>query len=197
MPVSRKFTLVLGAAVAAFFFGAGRSSGQGAPDPAALMTAQRDAMKRLAFMDGQWRGPASITLPNGQKHTVTQTERVGPMLDGTIRVVEGRGYEADGKTAFNALAVVSYDPAKKSYSLRSYAQGRSGDFTLTPTERGVKWEIEAGPMTIRYTAEIADGKWHEIGERILPGRDPIRFHEMTLTRIGDTKWPSADAVPPQ
>ena len=67
-------------------------------DPAALMAAQREAMAKLAFMDGVWRGPASTVLPSGEKHDITQTERIGPLLGGIVKVIEGRGYEPDGKT---------------------------------------------------------------------------------------------------
>lgn len=49
---------------------------QGRPDPAALMAAQVEAMKRLAAMDGVWRGPAWTILPSGEKHAIVQTERV-------------------------------------------------------------------------------------------------------------------------
>ncbi len=50
-------------------------------------------------------------------------------------------------------------------------------------------------MTIRYTATVKDGTWNEVGERILPGKAPIRFYEMNLKRLGDTTWPAADPVP--
>ncbi len=170
------------------------ASAQGRPDPTALMEAQRDAMKALAFMDGEWRGRAWTMLPNGEKHSITQTERVGAFLDGSVKVIEGRGYEADGKVSFNAFATVSYDPAARVYNMRSYAMGRSGDYTLTPTADGFTWEIPAGPMTIRYTATIKDGKWHEVGDRVMPGKDPVRFLEMSLERIGDTDWPAGGAV---
>ncbi|MDQ2944650.1 MAG: DUF1579 domain-containing protein, partial [Acidobacteriota bacterium] len=49
--------------------------GQGPPDAAALIAAQKQAMAPLAFMDGVWRGPAWTILPSGEKHTITQTER--------------------------------------------------------------------------------------------------------------------------
>lgn len=52
------------------------ASMQGRPDPAALMAAQVEAMKRLAAMDGVWRGPAWTILPSGEKHAIVQTERV-------------------------------------------------------------------------------------------------------------------------
>jgi len=165
------------------------------PDPAAIIAAQREALARLAHMDGTWRGAAWTILPSGEKHTLTQTERVGPFLGGSVRVIEGRGYEADGSVGFNALGIVSYDPEKRTYAFHSYAMGRAGDFVLTPTDDGYVWEIPLGPMTIRYTAVIKDGKWREVGDRIVPGKDPVRFFEMDLTRIGDTDWPEGGAVP--
>jgi hypothetical protein len=173
------------------------ASAQSRPDPAALAAAQREAMSRLDFMDGEWRGSAWTMLPSGERHEVTQTERVGPFLDGSIKIVEGRGYEGDGSLGFNALGIISYDPQTEAYSMHSYAQGHVGDFVLTPIADGFQWEIPAGPMTIRYTAVIKDGTWREVGDRILPGQDPIRFLEMTLTRVGDTSWPAAGAVKPE
>jgi hypothetical protein len=172
------------------------ASGQGRPDPAALITAQREAMAPLAWMDGVWRGPASIMLPSG-KHTVTQTERIGPFLDGSIKVVEGRGYEADGRVGFNAFGIISYSPATRGYTLHSHAQGQVGDFPLKLTSDGYVWEIPAGPATIRYTAVIKNGAWQEVGDRIVPGQEPVRFFEMNLTRVGDTNWPAAGQIPPK
>lgn len=171
--------------------------GQGRPDPAATITAQREAMSSLAFMDGEWRGPAWTILPSGEKHTLTQTERIGPFLDGSVKVIEGKGYEADGKVGFNAFATISYNPSTRAYTMHSYAQGNVGDFSLKPTADGFTWEIPVGAMTIRYTAVIKDGAWREVGDRIMPGREPVRFFEMNLKRLGDTSWPAGGAVSPK
>jgi hypothetical protein len=171
--------------------------GQGRPDPAKLIAAQREAMAPLASMDGMWRGPAWTILPSGEKHTLTQTERVGPFLDGSVRVIEGKGYEADGKVGFNAFATISYNPSTRAYTMHSYAMGNVGDFVLKPTSDGFIWEIPVGSMTIRYTAVIKDGTWREVGERIMPGQEPVRFFEMNLKRLGDTNWPSEGAVSPK
>src|ERR1700704_2087109 len=95
------------------------ASGQGRPDPATLIAAQREAMAPLAFMDGVWRGPAWTILSSGEKHNITQTERIGPFLDGSVKVIEGRGYNEDGTVGFNAFAIISYDPATKVYTMRS------------------------------------------------------------------------------
>lgn len=86
-------------------------------------------------MDGVWRGPASTVLPSGEKHVVTQTERVGPFLGGSVKVIEGRGYEADGKVAFNAFGTISFNPANSNFTLHSYAMGQVSDFALTPKSR--------------------------------------------------------------
>lgn len=166
-------------------------------DPAPRIAAQREALKVLDWMDGHWRGPAWILLPTGARHSMTQTERVGSFLDGAVKVIEGRGYDADGSVSFNAFGIISYDPDNRTYSMRSYARGNIGDFVIVPTADGFVWEIPAGPAIIRYTAVIRDGTWHETGERIVPGQDPLRFIEFTLTRVEDTDWPAAGAVAPQ
>lgn len=166
-------------------------------DPATMIAAQREAMLPLAFMDGVWRGAAWTILPSGQKHNITQTERIGPFLDGSIKLMEGRGYEPDGRVGFNAFAILFYNQSTRTYTLHSHAQGYVGDFVLKPTADGYVWEIPAGPMIIRYTAVIKDGAWREVGDRIMPGKEPVRFFEMNLKRVGDSAWPSAGAIPPK
>jgi hypothetical protein len=171
--------------------------GQGRQDPAVTIAAQRDAMVQLAFMDGVWRGTAWTILQSGEKHTITQTERIGPFLDGSVKVLEGRGYNPDGKVSFNAFGTISYNTTTHVFTLHSYAQGNVGDFVLTPSHDGYVWEIPAGTMTIRYTAVIKDGTWREVGDRIVPGKEPIQFFEMNLKRVSDSTWPAAGAVPPK
>jgi hypothetical protein len=183
--------------VAALVGMAATASAQGRPDSAALQAAQREAMAPLAFMDGVWRGPASTTTAPGVTHAVTQTERIGPFLDGSVKVIEGRGYDAEGKVTFNAFGIISYNPATRAYTMRSYAMGQVGDFALQRKPDGFVWEIPAGPMTIRYTAVVKNGVWHEVGDRIAPDKEPVRFFEMTLKRVGDTYWPTAGAIGPK
>ena len=90
-----------------------------APDTPALLAAQRQAMLPLAALDGQWRGTARIFLPDGKTRELVQTERVGPMLGGTVKVIEGRGHGADGSLDFNAFAVISYMPTSNKYNFNS------------------------------------------------------------------------------
>jgi len=165
------------------------------PDAAARMAAQRTAMARLAGMNGVWRGPAWSLTPAGRRE-VTQTERIGPFLDGAVKVIEGRGYLPDGSVGFNAFGVISFDPATGNYTLSSWAQGYGGDFPLRVTDTGYVWEVPGGPGTIiRYTATIANNQWREIGERIVGAGPPLQIFEMNLVRVGDTSWPAGDPVP--
>lgn len=165
--------------------------------PQALIDAQKTALSKLAMLDGQWRGPASVTMPDGTTHKFTQTERIGPLLDGSIRLIEGRSYDTTGQTVFNAFAVISYDPASHAYTMHSYAQGRSGDFKFVPTADGYSWEIPAGPATIRYTAVVKGDHYIESGERVVQGQAPVKFFHMELTRLGDSAWPAVDPVSPK
>lgn len=158
--------------------------------------AQRAALDRLAFLDGTWRGPATIHSPGGTT-VLTQTERVGPMLGGSVRVIEGRGYAADGSTQFNAMAIVSWDARTGKYGFRSYAQGYSGDDEFEVTDDGFRWETPAGPgAKIQYVAVVKDGTWHEVGTYVAEGQPPREMIDMRLTRVGDSGWPAAGAVDP-
>lgn len=168
------------------------------PNNEARMSAQREAMKALAMLDGEWRGPEKSLRNDGNWHEMVQAERVGLMLDGTVRVIEGRGYEKDGKLSFNAFAVISYDPDTKAYTMRSYSGGRAGDFPIVPTATGFTWEIQAGPeMKIAYEAIVKDGVWTETGTRIPKSGPPVKFIEFSVTRLRDSSWPAAGAVPPK
>lgn len=157
---------------------------------------RHEAMAKLAFMHGEWVGQAGGANRDGSRYTVTQTERIGPLLGGDVLVIEGHGYHADGATGFNALGIVSYDTEADAYRFHSWAQGQQGDFSFTLTDTGYVWEVPAGPGVVRYTAEVTATTYHEAGEFVMPGQPPRRIFEMALTRRGDTAWPAAGAVNP-
>lgn len=164
-------------------------------DPPTRIAAQREAMKALAFLDGEWRGTARADEAPGE---MRHTERVGTILDGTIRLVEGRAYDASGKTRFNAFVIISYDPVKRTYSMRTHAMGYAGDYPLTVRPDGFSWSHPAEPGTIvRYNATVRDGEWHEVGERVAGKAPPVKTVELRVRRIGASDWPQAGAVAPR
>jgi hypothetical protein len=164
-------------------------------DPVERMAAQREAMKALAFLDGEWRGTARAEESPGE---MAHTERVGTLLDGTVRLVEGRAYDSAGRTQFNAFAIISYDPVKRTYSMRSYAMGYAGDYPLTVRPDGFSWSHPAEPGTVvRYNATVRDGEWHEVGEKVAGNAPPVRTVELRVRRTGASAWPHAGMVSPR
>ena len=179
------------------------SAALAAPPPAAAQAMfpagtdeQRQAMRTLAWMDGEWVGQATVSTGPGRSETHPHTERIGPMLGGSIKVIEGRSVGADGAAAFNAFAVVSWDDAADRYMMRSYANGQAGDFPLEATAEGFRWSTPSRGGEMRYVATLRDGEWVEVGDFIRPGREPMRVIELRLRRRGDTGWPAAGAVIP-
>ena len=166
------------------------------PAPATPALTRSEAMAKLNFLHGVWVGQASGTNPDRSSYAVTQTERIGPLLGGDILVIEGRGYNPDGGTGFNAFAVVSWDEETGKYEMRSYAMGNAGTFPFALTDTGYVWEVPAGPGVMRYQADVTPTTFHEVGDFVMPGQPPHRGFEMTLTRRGDTDWPAAGAISP-
>lgn len=186
---------ILAALIAPTLLLSSPGAAQRPPDAEALIAAQREGMAPLAAMDGIWRGKA-WTMTKAGRHDIVQTERVGPFLGGSVKVIEGRAYDPDGSVGFNAFGTISFDPATRVYTLRSYAMGRKGDFPLELKPDGYVWRVPAGPgAEIRYTAVIGGGKWREVGDLIAGGNGPVRIFEMELERIGDSDWPAANPVP--
>ena len=141
------------------------------------------------------RRPAWSITPNG-RHDITQTERIGTFLGGSVRVIEGRGYNADGTVGFNALGVISFDPATNSYTISSWAMGHNGVFPFRVTAEGYEWEVAAGPgATIRYSATVTADTLREIGFLVAGSAPPRQIFEMNLRRVGPTDWPGAGAIP--
>jgi hypothetical protein len=163
----------------------------------AQMPVNAEAMAKLAPLAGTWRGTAKGVGPDRKPFEVTQTERAGPMLSGNVMVIEGRGYEAGGALAFNAFAVVSYNAQTRAYEFRAYNGPYAGTYPLTLTETGFAWEMPAGPdAKIRYSIDIKDGRWLEVGQYIKTGKPAVTTMTLDLKRVGDTEWPSAGAVTP-
>ena len=113
-----------------------------------------------------------------------------------MRVVEGRGYNADGTVGFNALGVISFNPATNAYIISSWAMGNNGVFPFRPTAEGYEWEIPAGPgATIRYSATITADTLREVGFMVRGSALPMQIFEMNLRRVGNSDWPGAGAIP--
>jgi len=150
----------------------------------------------LSFMFGEWVGEASGFTPEGP-YKLTQTERVGPALNGDIVVIEGRGYNDAGDTTFNAFAVVSPTGKDGAWQMRSYSMGRAGTFPFEPRENGFVWSTPAGPNArMQYTATFDGDRWSQIGEYMAEGQPARQTFQMELVRTAGSDWPAGGAVAP-
>ncbi|CAN5206645.1 hypothetical protein BH10PSE1_BH10PSE1_23380 [soil metagenome] len=143
---------------------------------------------------GQDSAPSGTA--SGEVVRKAHTERIGPMLGGSIKVIEGRTPADAGQAAFNAFAVISWDQAGQRFMMRSYANGQAGDFPLTADETGFSWVIPAGPGEMRFHTTIVGNEWVETGDFVMTGRPATRSVELRLRRRGDTTWRAGDPVQP-
>lgn len=153
----------------------------GAPDVDAIMAEQKAAMDKLAWMDGEWSGKATYYTGDVAK-TLVQTESIRSAIDGTVKIVEGRGYGENGVMEFNAVAVLSYDAQADEYRMLAHTRGMSTEPRFDVTDNGLRWSIEQGPVRIEYVATYIDGTWREVGTMTMPGREPFKFVEMELRK---------------
>jgi hypothetical protein len=150
----------------------------GSPD----LNAQREAMKKLAFLAGHWSGPASISRGPGEPLHVTQSENVEYKLDGLVLLVEGQSTGADGKAQFQALATIAYDDASHTYRFRAYNAGRYLDTELAVQPDGFSWGFEAGPAKIHNTMQLTvKGEWQETTDVTFGNGPPHHSVDMLLT----------------
>jgi hypothetical protein len=166
--------------------GVERVSAQGQrPSPANL-----EAMKKLSFLVGEWKGEGWNEMIPGQRRTSPINETVQSKLGGMVLLVEGLGkVKHPGKdeevVVHNALGVLSYDENAKLYRMRSFlANGQTVDAEAMFTDGGFQWAFKVQNLGIRYTVRLTEkGEWHEIGEMSQDGKSWRRFHEMTLQRV--------------
>jgi hypothetical protein len=151
------------------------------------------ALSQLAALDGVWRGPVERTDADGGDSKLTMIARVGPMLDGTIKVLEERTSAADGKLAFSLVAVFSFSSATQEYTVHAYSRGNVRSAVVHLTPGGYYFEMpEAGGATMRLTTKVAEGGWHEIVERLVPGQPPSPVARIELKRTDTSDWPSGE-----
>ena len=176
--------------VAVLFLAAVGSSSPGQPPPAAP-PAQRDAMKKLDFLIGQWKGEGWMEFAPGQRRTFKGTEVVQGKLDGLLLAIEGlhRGQVGDKKeevVVHNAFALVSYDDKAKRYRFQAFtSRGNYEDAEAKVSEGQLVWGMKVPQFgDVRYTIKLDDkGRWLEIGEVSRDGNTWRQYFEMTLQRV--------------
>jgi hypothetical protein len=153
-----------------------------AQNPPAMDT-QREAMRKLDFLVGRWRGPVTVVRGPGEPLHLIQTENIEPRLDGLVLLIEGKSTGADGNTPFQSLATIAFDDATHTYRLRAYNDGHYLDTELTVLRDGFSWGFAAGPAHIVNTMRLTGkGQWQESTEVAVGGDPPRKSVDMLLDR---------------
>ena len=174
------------------------AGGQHAPQSPYLGHIQA-AMRKIEWLEGRWEGTATFPARGGQRvPDVHQHELVQMKVNGTVLHIEGTGRAlgADGQpgeVVFQAMAVLTFDPMSKAYSMRTFTEMGSSNPTVEVGEKELTWGFTAGPpgsqRMIRYHIRLDErGEWHETGQMSADGgKTWMPTIEMRLHRIGDAK----------
>lgn len=135
------------------------AAAQGRPN----VDVQKEAMRKLAFLVGQWSGEATVSMGPGGPRTLRQTEDVQFRLDGLVLLIEGTGRDPEtGAAEFNALATIAFDDRTNTYRLRAFNAGNYLETELRVRDRGFEWGYAAGPAKVTNTMALDDsGRWVE------------------------------------
>lgn len=163
---------------------------QGPPRPPSTLAAQKEAMQKVAFLVGEWKGNGWMMMGLGRKEEFTSKETVESRLDGLVLLIEGVHESSDpakkGTIVHHALAELSWDAKQSAYRFRSHlATGEESDFPGRVEDGAFIWTFQAGPAgSMRYTIkQDAQGRWSEVGERSADGQNWSPVFGMTLEKV--------------
>lgn len=152
--------------------------------PAPDLDAQRAAISKLSFLTGKWTGEARLLRASGDFAELIQTEEASFKLDGLLLVVEGVGRpKSGGKPMLQALGILSFDDATKTYRMRAFNDGRFLETEVKLIEEGkaITWGFTLNGMKTNTILRINDkGEWTEHGEITIGSQPPIKFLELAV-----------------
>jgi hypothetical protein len=159
-------------------------------DPKAV-SIQREAMKKLSFLAGQWKGESWMEFVPGQRNASLGTETVQSKLDGLLLIIDGihrrkLGEKEAGDIVHQAFTVISYDDRAKRYRFQAYTdRGNYTEAEAKVSDGKLVWGFQIPRFgEVRYTITVTEkGQWSEIGEVSSDGKQWRKFFGMTLERV--------------
>ena len=148
--------------------------------------AQRAALDKLSFLEGEWTGTAWAILEDGSRIDLNQHEKVTRKAGGLMLAIEGTGTDpSSGDVSYEAFATVYQD--FQTGQLKMFggtSDGRNGEMEIVLTDDQARWSPRGMGANVRYTITLTeDGRWLEKGEFSPDGQNWIQFFEMTLRKI--------------
>ena len=151
------------------------------------LEAQRTAMGKLTFLAGKWEGEARVVRGPGEALELNQTEEAHYKLDGLLMLIEGVGRtKSSGHRALQALGLISYDDAMRTYHIRAFNDGRflESEVKLLEEGNGLSWGFAIGEIKTSSVLRINEGEWTEVHEITIGSQAPKRLMEVRVRRVG-------------
>lgn len=152
--------------------GSGHTSSSLSLQPAHKVTSPL-ADTALAKMVGEWRGTSWIMTPVGERHEGQAVERIHWNLAGTALIVEGYGYTTEAASgeitvSHDAMGIIEHDARTGGISFlarRNGAEFTRNTLTIDEGTGKIQW-TPGGPQAnaVRFTLELTEERWLEIGE---------------------------------
>jgi hypothetical protein len=150
------------------------------------LEAQHAAMRKLEFLIGTWSGEARVLRGPGEPVEMIQTEEAQYKLDGLVLLIEGVGRnKSNGKSALQALGIITYDDESATYRFRAFNDGRflETELKLLDTGQGIAWGFALGGIKTSSVLRINEkGEWTELGEITIGSQAPRKFMELSVSR---------------
>jgi hypothetical protein len=151
------------------------------------VNAQRQAMKKLGFLVGEWAGEGRMLRASGEWVEFSQTERAEYKLDGLLLVIEGVGSaKSDGRPLLQAYGIVSYDDVTGTYHMHAFNDGRwlETDTALADNGKELTWGFVVGDIHTKSTLRLTTaGEWTESHEITIGTQPPKQFMELTVKQV--------------
>jgi hypothetical protein len=151
------------------------------------LQAQRAAMQKLDFLIGNWAGEAYALRGPGEPVEMIQTEEAQYKLGCLVLLIEGIGKrKMDNAPALQALGLISFDDETATYTMRAFNDGRflETEVTLLESGPGISWGFTLDDIKTSSTLRIDEnGRWTEPGELTIGARPPVKFLELTVSRL--------------
>lgn len=148
-----------------------------------------DGLGKLDCWVGAWQGSGWTQFPGSPRIVFDIVERVQKRAGGNVLLVDGQGTASGPNGArtvtHDGIALVTFDKQAQRYRWQGYDAGRDAvDVEAVVRDCGIAWSIPAGDgkTVVRFTIDLDQREWREVGEIGTGGGPWTKFMEMTLRR---------------
>ncbi len=151
---------------------------------------QKEAIKKIEFLTGNWKGTEWVLTPDGMKRNVESYDFAETKLKGTVILFQGAvkvkiSESGDPMTVYEGLGLLSYNENTQKYRLQHFgSDGSYEDYECSLTGKTLFCEQKDKNNTTRRITIMVDdaGRWIEKGERLQDGRTWTQFFETQMDK---------------